>query len=96
MGSDLTTEIDAGVITGLLTVLVAQVAALPQPGVMTLVKLPWLEIVDPLASPALTVTWNVRLLVLNAGAEVNVHVTVPEAKLTLQFGAEPQLAEPAT
>ena len=35
----MTTEIDAGVITGLLTVLVAQVAALPQPGVMTLVKL---------------------------------------------------------
>ena len=50
------TVIDAGVITGLITVLVTQVAALPQPGVLTSVKLPWLEMVDPLASPALTVT----------------------------------------
>ena len=92
----MTTEIEAGVITGLLTVLVTQVAALPQPGVLTSVKLPWLEMVDPLASPALTVTWNVKLLVLNAATDVNVHVTVPEATLTLQFGVVPQLADAAT
>ena len=39
-GLDLITEIDVGVITGLVTVLVTQVAALPQPGVLTSVKLP--------------------------------------------------------
>ena len=53
--------------TGLVTVLVTQVAALPQPGVITSVKLAWFEIVELLASLALTVTWNVKLLVLNAG-----------------------------
>ena len=92
----MTTEIDAGVITGLVTVLVTQVAALPQPGVLTSVKLPWLEMVDPLASPALTVTWNVKLLVLNAATDVNVQVTVPAVSLTLQLGVAPQLADAAT
>jgi hypothetical protein len=92
----LTTEIDADVTTGLDTVLVLQVAALPQPGVLTLVKLPALAIVDALASPASTVTWNVKLLVLNAATDVNVHVTVPDASLTVQLGVVPQLAEAAT
>ena len=90
------TEIDAGVITGLVTVLVTQVAALPQPGVLTSVKLPWLEMVDPLASPELTVTWNVKLPVVNAATDVNVHVTVPAASLTPQLGVVPQLADDAT
>ena len=90
------TEIDAGVITGLVMVLVAQVAALPQPGVLTSVKLAWLEMVDPLASPALTITWNATLLVLNATTEVNVQVTVPVASLTLQLGVVPQLPDAAT
>ena len=40
VGSDLAIVIDAGVITGLVTVLVAQVAAFPQPEVLTSVKLP--------------------------------------------------------
>ena len=81
--------------TGLDTVLVTQVAALPQAGVLTSVKLPWLEIVDPLASPAFTVTWKLRFSVLNAGTDVSVHVTVPDANITVQFGVAPQLAEAA-
>ena len=92
----MTTEIDAGVITGLVTVLVTQVAAFPQPGVLTSVKLPWLEMEDPLASPALTVTWNVKLLVLNTATDANVQVTVPAASLTPHLGVVPQLAEAAT
>ncbi len=92
----MTTEIDAAVTTGFDTVLVAQVAALAQPGVLTSVKLAVLAMVDPLASPALTVTWNVKLLVLNGATDVNVHVTVPDPKLAVQIGVTPQLAEPAT
>ncbi len=51
---------------------------------------------DPLASPPLTVTWNVKLLVLDGATDVNVHVTVPDPKLAVQTGVTPQLAEPAT
>ena len=91
----MTTEIDAGVITGLVTVLVMH--GLPtQPGVRTLLKFPTLEMVDPLASPALTVTWNVKLPVVNAATDVNVQVTVPAASLTPQLGVVPQLADAAT
>ena len=54
------------------------------------------EIVDPLASLAFTVTWNDRVPVVVAATEVKVQVTVPAAKLTLQFAVDPQVAELAT
>ncbi len=93
----MTTEIDAAVTTGFDTVLVTQVAALAHPGVFTSVKLAVLAMVDPLASPALTVTWKLRFSVLNAGTDVNVQVTVPAASVTLQLGvAAGHTAEAAT
>src|ERR1700730_7555145 len=97
VGSDLVTLTDAGVTTGLETVLVVQVEALPHPGVLTLVKLPWLEIVDALASLALTLTWKPRFSgPLSAATEVIVQVTVPEANDGVQLGVVPQVAEAAT
>ena len=61
---------DAGVTTGLVTVLVAHVAAVPQPGVLIFVKLARFEIDDPLASLAFTVTRNDRVPVVAAATEV--------------------------
>ena len=61
VGSDLTTVTDAEVTTGLATVFVAHVGA-PQPGVLTFVYVALFEMVEPLASPESTVTWNPKPL----------------------------------
>ncbi|MDQ6616778.1 MAG: hypothetical protein M3083_19030, partial [Actinomycetota bacterium] len=87
---------DAAVTTGLVTVVVGHVGLAPHPGVLTLVKLAVFEMVEPLASPASTVTWKLNEPAAPGATDDNVHVTVPPDTPTLQPGTDAHVAELAT
>jgi len=87
VGSLLVTATDGALTTGFVTVFVEQVAV-AHDGVLTLVKVAWLEMVAPFASAASTFTWNVRLLVLNAPTDVNVHVMLVASVVTPHAGVD--------